>query len=188
MRPGRKQDSRVRRRRDEVQGEVLGALGKSLVGSRPRRILDVGTGFGTCVQYLAKRFGGSARIWSVDASREVLREVRRSLRSNRFSNRVRLRQARAERLPFTAQRFDLVVSLLAVHHFSNPNKGLREMVRVLAPGGRLIVADWRPVKSPVVPHSSRDIPSPGFVVRMLGTVRSHSKQQGRYWYLIDATK
>lgn len=189
MRAEHTHDRRILRQRGQVQIQALAAFRRSLVGLRPKRILDVGTGYGTSVQILARRFGKTARIWSVDASPEVLREVRRDLRKNRLTRPVTLRLGRAEHLPFRAKRFDLVVSLLALHHFSNPRRGLLEMARVVTPGGRLVVADWRPVKSPVVPHSSKDIPSPNFTIQALTKARfSAVKNSGQYWYLVRATK
>lgn len=149
----------------------------------------MGTGFGQSVELLSRRFSKTAQIWSIDASPQVLREVRRSLREKRLSKPVRFKRARAEALPFSARHFDLIMSLHSLHHFSNPGKGLREMARVLARGGKLIVADWKPVRSAVTPHSARDIPSPQFVMRVLRRVGcSVILRQGRYWYLVEATK
>jgi ubiquinone/menaquinone biosynthesis C-methylase UbiE len=106
-----------------------------------------------------------------------------------MSGNVSFKQARAEALPFPARHFDLVVSLLSLHHLTNPAKGLREMARVLTPKGKMIVADWRPLHSPVVPHAAKDIPSPTFVLKAmkrLGLVVS--VWRGRYWYIVVGTK
>jgi ubiquinone/menaquinone biosynthesis C-methylase UbiE len=181
--------SSVARKRKLVHQQVQRQSKRSLSHIRAHRILDVGTGYGMSAKTLAKRFGNSSLIWSIDPSTEVLRQVRNDLKVMKYARRIKFRKARAEDLPFGAETFDLVVSLLALHHFSKPEKGVREMVRVLAPGGRLIVADWRPVKSPVVPHAPKHIPSPTHVtelVRPLGF--SITIHKGRYWYLIDAMK
>ncbi len=47
----------------------------------------------------------------------------------------------AERLPFSDDGFDIVISRLAFHHFSNPERCFSEMTRVLKPGGKLVVID-----------------------------------------------
>jgi ubiquinone/menaquinone biosynthesis C-methylase UbiE len=103
--------------------------------------------------------------------------------------RVFLKKGKAERIPFPAGRFDLVVSLLSLHRFSDSMKALREMARATTNAGNVIVADWMPTKSPVTPHSAKDIPSPAFVRRKLKQLGwSSTLKEGRYWYLVEAFK
>lgn len=179
----------VASRREQCGEQIQMEMKRSLTRLEPSRILDVGTGYGMNVVFLARRFGKVARIWSVDPSHQVLQEVRHTLRDKQFAKMLIFKQAKAESLPFKAHHFDLVVSMLSLHHLSNPAKGLREMARVLSRDGKLIVADWRPIKSPVIPHSSKDIPSPGLVTRVLRRLGySTILHQGRYWYLVEATR
>ncbi len=179
----------ISRRRDKVRKEVLGASRRALARISPKRVLDVGTGFGISVRLLARRFHDGTRIWSIDASPQVLREARRQLKSKHIKSRVTFKQAKAEALPFSARCFNLVVSFFSIHHLTNPARGLREMARVLSPAGKMIIADWKPVNSPVVPHSAKDIPSSRFVVQALNRLGwSTVLRQGRYWYLVEATK
>jgi len=177
------------RQRNLVHQQVQRESKRYLRKIRARRILDVGTGYGMSAKILAKRFGRFSRIWSIDPSPQVLRQVREDLRGRDYARQIKFRKARAEDLPFSAGAFDLVVSLLALHHLSKPEIGIREMGRVLVPGGRLMIADWRPIRSTVVPHAPKHIPAPTHVMRMIKRLGfSITIRESRYWYLIDAVK
>jgi len=95
------------------------------VDLRPKRVLDVGTGYGMNFAFLARRFGRFSRIWSVDASSGVVREMREVMRKYQYSRHIIVKQANAERLPFNSDQFELVVSLFALHHLSNPPRNRR---------------------------------------------------------------
>lgn len=55
---------------------------------------------------------------------------------------IRFQQAAAEDLPFASARFDLVFSTLTFHHWADQSKAVAEIGRVLAPGGRWLLADF----------------------------------------------
>jgi SAM-dependent methyltransferase len=55
---------------------------------------------------------------------------------------IRFQQATAEQLPFPDSRFDLIFSTLTFHHWHDQGKGTAEVARVLAPGGRWLLADF----------------------------------------------
>jgi ubiquinone/menaquinone biosynthesis C-methylase UbiE len=185
----RKPSPAVQKRRDTAHREVRKALMRSVAGFSPRYILDVGTGYGTSVELLARRFGGVARIWSIDASTEVIRAVRKTLKNEGLAEVVFLKKADAECMPFPSGHFDLVVSLLSLHHFANPAKAIREMGRVISDQGRLIIADWKATSSPVTPHSVKDIPTLTFVKRQLKQLGwAANSREGRYWYLVQASE
>lgn len=92
------------------------------------RILDVGCGTGANLEMLAQ-FGEAA---GVDVSTEALDFCReRGLRN--------VRQGEAEHLPYEDASFDLVTGLDVVEHLDDDLAGLREMHRVLRPGGRIFL-------------------------------------------------
>ena len=178
------------RQRDRVHDCVVNSVSISVKGLRPKRVLDVGTGYGMNLTFLARRFGKCSRIWSVDASPAVVHEMKRVMRERQYSRLVIVKQANAEKLPFKSNHFDLVASLFSLHHLSNPERGLFEMGRVLSRGGKLIIADWRPAAAkPLMLHAPSDIPPPSFVIKQLKrlgySTRSHIR---RYWYLIETIK
>ncbi len=98
------------------------------IGKRRPRILDVGCGTGANLQMLAE-FGVAE---GVDVSAEALDFCRaRGL--------GQVRQGAAESLPYEDAQFDLVTGLDVVEHLDDDVAGLREMFRVLRPGGRVLL-------------------------------------------------
>ncbi|MEO8290186.1 MAG: methyltransferase domain-containing protein [Gaiellaceae bacterium] len=110
--------------------EVLVAEG-DLLG---RRVLEVGTGTGTLAGALADR---GTKVWAVDPSEEMLAGAREKAPGARF------KLGRAESLPFKDGWFERVVVRLALH-LVDRSRALPEFARVLAPGGRLVVATFDP--------------------------------------------
>jgi SAM-dependent methyltransferase len=79
----------------------------------------------------------SAQLAGVDPVPEMLAVARRRLPPD-----VLLQEGWAERLPFASERFDVVLSCNVFHYVRQPVTALREMSRVLSPGGRLVITDW----------------------------------------------
>jgi len=99
--------------------------------------LDVATGTGHTALAVAPHV---ASIIGFDLTPEMLAEADK-LRAARGVTNVTFREGDVHALPFPAASFDLVTSRRAPHHFSNINAALREMKRVLRPGGRLLIDD-----------------------------------------------
>ena len=182
--------SRIIREREQAHDQVLKHLAVSLKGFRPKRVLDVGTGYGTNRKFLADRFGRLSHVWSIDASPGIVREVKRRMKEHRYSRHVIVKQADAEQMPFKEAYFDLVVSLFSLHHLSNPGHGLSEMERILVPGGRLIIADWtRGAAKQLKLHKQSEIPTPKLAVDRLKRLGDHTQTRLRpYWYCVEAVK
>lgn len=104
-------------------------------------MLDVGCGTGTLLLALARN-AETAVLSGVDADPAILAMAAR--KACRAGIRLHLQQARAQSLPFPAAAFDVAVSSLVFHHLSPADKRLtlREVHRVLVPGGRLVLADF----------------------------------------------
>ena len=115
------------------------------------RILDMGCGRGAVLlmaaQHLTTGRAVGVDLWrSVDQSGNSPEATRRNAVAEGVADRVELHTGDMTALPFEDNRFDVVVSSLAIHNISGRagrEKAIDEAVRVLRPGGRLMIADVR---------------------------------------------
>lgn len=103
----------------------------------PQRILDVGCGTGYLLRRLAARCPEAAELAGIDAAPTMI-EVAVAMAAD---DRLRFREGTAEKLPWPAGTFDLVVSTTSFDHWADQQAGLAECARVMAPGGCLVLAD-----------------------------------------------
>lgn len=104
------------------------------------QLLDVGTGTGIVTREAAKASGGSLQVVGVDLSQGMLDVAEARASAERLSGQITYRRMDAEALSLEDGSFDVVTSLFALAHFPSPASALREMYRVLRPGGRVVVA------------------------------------------------
>lgn len=105
------------------------------------RVLEVGCGTGS-LAILAKRLNPAAEICGIDPDPKALARARS--KAQRAGRLVRFELAYAEQLPFPDASFDRVLSELMLHHLDSVAKlpALREVRRVLKPGGSLHLVDF----------------------------------------------
>lgn len=104
------------------------------------RVLEVGCGQGTTLNYLPP---SSARMIGLDMSFESLRLSVAGAMELGHPDSVKVMQSDAESLPVAGERFDAVLSIGVLHHTSDTHGGVREIWRVLKPGGLAIVMLYR---------------------------------------------
>lgn len=100
------------------------------------RLLDVGCGTGALLYRLARSYP-PAQLVGLDPVPEMLAIARR-----RLPEGIELREGWAEQLPYEDASFEVVVSCNMFHYIRQPVVALREMGRVLRPGGQLVITDW----------------------------------------------
>ena len=104
------------------------------------RILDAATGTGLISISIARMLSGNCKILGIDITDAMLDKAKANIRAESLGDAISLKKASAENIPSDDNTYDLVVCSLALHHM-NVRRALREFVRVLKPGGRIVVAD-----------------------------------------------
>ncbi|MFO7603431.1 MAG: malonyl-ACP O-methyltransferase BioC [Gammaproteobacteria bacterium] len=126
----------------EVGRRLLERL--ELLKLKPKRILDLGVGTGESLGALLKKYP-EAEIYALDISTAMLQQARKKLSWwQRLRHRVRFVNAEAEHLPFEMDRFDMVVSNLALQWCDDLPHVFNELQRILAPGGALLFSTFGP--------------------------------------------
>ena len=108
------------------------------------RVLDVGCGTGIVARRVARRVGEEGTVVGFDLNDGMLDVARATASENQLS--IEWRRGDATELPFDYDSFDVIVSQQALQFVSDPRVALREIRRALAPGGRIAVSVWRPVR------------------------------------------
>src|ERR671915_413489 len=113
----------------------------SRVGAGPGdSVLDVATGTGAVAIELAARTG--CNVVGADQSPEMLAEARRRVAAGGLDDRIQLVEARAEQLPFPDRSFDAVTFTYLLRYVEDPAAALRELVRVVKPGGVIAMLEF----------------------------------------------
>jgi len=101
-----------------------------------QKVLDVACGTGVLAGVASHCVGATGRVVGLDCNDGMLAVARRR------APQIEWRQGRAEALPFASDSFDAVMSQFGLMFFDDRRAAIREMSRVLRPGGRLVLAVW----------------------------------------------
>ena len=128
-----------------VRSEIYALIGRNPRSNRrvpsiagldaSHAVLDMGCGPGAAVRAAARSV---SRAVGIDRSQAMIEIAKR--RSQRFEN-ASFSVGGAEQIPFPSETFDRVWSINAFHHWEDQAQGLVECLRVLKPGGRLLIAE-----------------------------------------------
>lgn len=112
-------------------------------------VLDVATGTGDMAIMLTKYLAG-AHVTGIDISRGMLEIGEQKIAKLGLKDRISLQTVDSEALQFADASFDAITVAFGVRNFENLEKGMREMLRVLRPGGRLVVLEFSQPHAPGV--------------------------------------
>jgi ubiquinone/menaquinone biosynthesis C-methylase UbiE len=123
-------------------------LAVELAGVEAPRVLDVAAGTGRAARSLLRQVAFDGDIINVELSARMLAEGRRLTAV--WPGRTTWVRAPAERLPFPANAFDVVTCLEALEFFPDSGAALAECMRVLRPGGWLVVTNRVGLSAPLM--------------------------------------
>ena len=126
--------------------DVEAAIARHLTAHKILNFLDAGTGTGRMLELIAPHAG---RAVGIDVSPDMLSIARDRLLRGNFQN-AQVRLADTYRLPFSngsgGVGFDVVLFHQVLHYLDDPGAAVAEAARVMAPGARLLIADFAPHK------------------------------------------
>ncbi len=128
------------------------SLGRLAAGER---VLDLGSGAGTDSLVAAQMVGEDGGVTGVDMTPEMLAKARAAAAEMGVAH-VEFVEGEAERLPFEAGSFDVVISNGVIDLIPDKEAVFAELFRVLAPGGRMQIADVT-IQNPVSEEGRRNI-------------------------------
>jgi len=113
------------------------------------RVLDIAGGTGDLAQAFARKAGRTGQVWLTDINASMLRVGRDRLIDRGLALPIAV--CDAERLPFPSGYFDRVSVAFGLRNMTNKDQALRDMCRVLKPGGKLLVLEFSRVTPALAP-------------------------------------
>jgi ubiquinone/menaquinone biosynthesis C-methylase UbiE len=105
-----------------------------------QKICEAGIGTGFISISVAKRIAGHCELFAIDISDSMIEKAKLHIRKESFQNIISLNKASAEHVPIKDGVFDLILCVFTIRH-TNIRKTITEFIRVLKPGGRIVIVD-----------------------------------------------
>lgn len=145
---------------------------------RGQQVLDLAGGTGDLTIKMSRLVGPSGSVVLSDINPSMLEEGRKRLINKGIVGNVSFKEINAEAIPFDDQTFDLVTIGFGLRNVTDQLKALKEMRRVLKPGGRLVVLEF---SKPVVPGLDKLYDFYSFnIIPKIGKVVANDEASYRY--------
>ena len=156
---------------------------RELKDIQPQKVLDVATGTGDLALEVYKQYHPQ-EIIGVDIAVGMLEIGEKKIAKKGLEEIISLMEGDSENLPFEDNSFDAVVVAFGVRNFANVENGLKEMIRVLRPGGKCVILEFSkpkvfPLKQLYNFYFRRILPGIG---------RMKSKDSKAYSYLYESVQ
>ncbi|HQU60934.1 MAG: bifunctional demethylmenaquinone methyltransferase/2-methoxy-6-polyprenyl-1,4-benzoquinol methylase UbiE [Phaeodactylibacter sp.] len=152
---------------------------RQLAGHQTEVLLDVATGTADLALEAARQLQPN-RIVGLDLSNEMLEIGRSKVLRRHLDGLIELTQGDSENLPFEDNTFDAVTVAFGVRNFENLDKGLKEMRRVLKPGGKAVILEFS--KPRLFPFKQLYNSYFRYILPTIGKLTSKDPKAYRYLY------
>ena len=115
----------------------------------PKTILDIATGTAD-MAIMACKLLNPEKIFGIDISQQMLEEGKKKIDKEQLGEKIELLRGDSEAISFGENTFDGVMAAFGVRNFENLEKGLAEMLRVLKPGGQMVILEFSKPKQTAV--------------------------------------
>jgi MPBQ/MSBQ methyltransferase len=133
----------------------LGGIDKSISSTEDLKVLDVGCGVGGTSRYLAKKLGSKAEVTGITLSPNQVKRAT-ELAVEQDVDNAKFTVMNALEMEFEDNSFDIVWACESGEHMPDKEAYINEMMRVLKPGGRFVMATWCQRDDREVPFSAKD--------------------------------
>ena len=156
---------------------------RELLALQPKHILDVATGTADMAIFMTRHLSPD-EITGIDISTGMLEIGRQKVARHQLEGKIGLQEGDSENIQAPDNTFDAITVAFGVRNFEHLEKGLREMLRVLKPGGRLVILEFSHPKTPGIRQLYNLYLN--IVAPRIGKMVSHSGEA--YQYLNDSVK
>jgi demethylmenaquinone methyltransferase / 2-methoxy-6-polyprenyl-1,4-benzoquinol methylase len=116
---------------------------------QPRMVLDMATGTAD-MAIMACKLLKPEKVIGLDISQQMLEEGRKKVEKEQLVDKIELLTGDSEAINFSENTFDAVMAAFGVRNFENLEKGLSEMLRVVKPGGQIVILEFSKPKQTAV--------------------------------------
>ncbi|MCQ2183088.1 MAG: bifunctional demethylmenaquinone methyltransferase/2-methoxy-6-polyprenyl-1,4-benzoquinol methylase UbiE [Bacteroidales bacterium] len=118
--------------------------------SKPQDILDIACGTGDFSLDIARHSNEGTRVTGLDLSEGMLRVMKGKVDSSGLGTKVTMLRGNGEMMDFPDGSFDAVTIGFGIRNFENRETALKEILRVLKPGGKLVILELSVPKVPII--------------------------------------
>ena len=119
-------------------------------GNEDKSVLDLACGTGDFSLEIALHSGNGTRVCGLDLSEGMLEVMRRKVAQSGLSERISVEQGNCEAMHFADGSFDRATIAFGIRNFENREIALKEILRVLKPGGRLVILELSVPSNPIL--------------------------------------
>lgn len=134
----------------------FGSINPTVIDNKNIQVLDVGCGFGGTSRYLAKALGSESHVTGITLSPNQVKRGTELAKEQGVETNVKFQVMDALQMTFPDNTFDIVWACESGEHMPDKKAYISEMMRVLKPGGKFVMATWCQRDDSIVPFDRRD--------------------------------